>query len=416
MSSSGAALPRSAVSIVVTCAVVIFVEGYDQSVYGAVLPVLVRDPNWDLTNAQAGYVGSAAFVGMLFGALTAGWLAARVSRRRVIIGCLVIMGFFGTWCAFATTGAELGVLRFLTGLGLGGVLPLTSTLTLAAASPKWRSMVYAVMFAAIPIGGLTGAVLAIPVVPAWGPSVMFALPLPLVVAAVALSWWILPDTPFGASAGRTATGPEPAGEGFGGRFLLPTALFVTATGMALMLWYGLNTWLPGIMREAGYDLGSALAFQVALNAGAAVGSVVVALMADRWGARPAVVAIYAGTALVLVMSMVAPPQAVLYLLITLAGTGAQSGLIVLNTLVNRSYPERLRAQALGLTLGVGRTGAIVAPSVVGLIVGSSIVGSFTLFAACALSAGLLAAVAVLVMQRRHRSTPDPTQGSSSAVR
>lgn len=406
---------RSAASVVATCAVVIFVEGYDQAVYGAVLPVLVRDPGWDLTNAQAGFVGSAAIVGMLFGALGAGWLAARVSRRRVIIGCLLVMGLFGTWCALATNGVELGVLRFLTGLGLGGVLPLTSTITLAAASPKWRSMVYAIMFAAIPIGGLTGAVLAIPVVPAWGPSIMFALPVPLVVVAVALSWWILPDTPFGTRAGTAATDPEPAGEGFRGRFLLPTGLFITATGLALMLWFGLNTWLPGIMREAGYDLGSALAFQVALNAGAAVGSVVVALMADRWGARPAVVAIYGGTALVLVLSMVAPPQALLYLLIMLAGTGAQSGLIVLNTLVDRSYPVRLRAQALGLTLGVGRTGAVIAPAVVGLIVGSSIVGSFTLFAACALSAGLLAAVAVLVMRRRQRSAPTSSQPSSSAA-
>jgi len=313
---------RGASTIVVTCAFVVLLEGYDQSVYGAVLPVLVRDPAWNLSNAQAGYVGSAAFVGMLIGALTSGWLAARISRRSVVVGCLAIMAVFGTWCALATTGTTLGVLRFLTGVGLGGVLPLTSTITLAVAPGRVRSMTYAAMFAAIPIGGLLGAVLAIPVIPGWGPMVMFALPLPLIVVAIALSWFCLPDTPAGADGVESV--PHPTSQvGFRGALLLPTVLLIA----------------------------------------------------------------------VLVGTMATPTQAVLYLLIFLAGTGAQGGLVVLNSVVDRSYPPWLRAQALGLTLGIGRIGAIIAPSVVGLIVGQSTVGSFSLFASCAVAAAILIALA-----------------------
>jgi AAHS family benzoate transporter-like MFS transporter len=91
--------------------------------------------------------------------------------------------------------------------------------------------------------------------------------------------------------------------------------------------------------------------------------------------------------------MATPTQAVLYLLIFLAGTGAQGGLVVLNSVVDRSYPPWLRAQALGLTLGIGRIGTIIAPSVVGLIVGQSTVGSFSLFASCAVAAAILIALA-----------------------
>ncbi|MDT7678775.1 MAG: hypothetical protein QOD82_6677, partial [Pseudonocardiales bacterium] len=63
-----------------------------------------------------------------------------------------------------------------------------------------------------------------------------------------------------------------------------------------------------------------------------------------------------GAAVVLVGTMATPTPAVLYLLIFLAGTGAQGGLVVLNSVVDRSYPPWLRAQALGLTLGIGRIG------------------------------------------------------------
>lgn len=385
--------PRGAVAIVVTCAFLVLLEGYDQSVYGAVLPALVHDPAWHLSNAQAGYVGSAAFAGMLVGALTSGWLAARYARRAVVTGCLVVMAVFGTWCAFTTTGATLGLFRLLTGIGLGGLLPLTTTITLAVAPRRLRHMTYALMFAAIPIGGLLGAVAAIPVIPAFGPTPMFALPLPLILLALALCWAYLPESP----AGTDEVDPLPE-RGFLGSLLTPTVLFVAATLLGLLLWYGLNTWLPGIMRAAGYDLGSSLSFQIALNAGAAVGSVVVAVLADRTGGPVVAGGIYLGAAIVLVTAIASPPRAVLYLLVLLAGTAGQGGLVVLNTVVDRSYPAHLRAKALGLTLGIGRIGAIIAPSVVGLVVGQSTVGSFTLFAGCAVVAAVLIAFAVVTVR------------------
>lgn len=381
-----------ALPIVLTCAFVILLEGYDQGVYGATLPVLVRDPSWHLTNAHAGLVGSAAFAGMLVGALATGGLANRFGLRSVILGCISVMALFGTLCAFTSTGTTLGTFRFLTGVGLGGVLPLTSTITLAVAPARRRSMIYAAMFAAIPIGGLLAAVIALRVIPAHGPMVMFALPLPLLLVAAMLSWRFLPATPAGADESGAVAGTV-SYAGFRGARLRPTVFFVGATLVGLLLWYGLNTWLPGIMRAAGYDLGSSLSFQIVLNAGAAIGSVVVALFADRLGGPRVAIAIYAGAALVMLATISSPPQAVLYLLILLAGTGAEGGLVVLNSVVDRSYPPHLRAQALGLTLGIGRLGAIIAPSAVGVIVGHSTIGSFSLFAGCAMAAAIFIALA-----------------------
>jgi MFS transporter, AAHS family, benzoate transport protein len=379
---------RRTLAVVLTCAAVVLFEGYDQSVYGAVLPELVRDPAWHLSNGQAGLIGSAAFGGMLVGALAAGRAAARTSRRVVVTACLLVMVVFGTWCAATTSGPQLAGARFLTGVGLGGVLPLTSTITLEVAPERRRGLVYAAMFAAIPLGGLLGALLAIPVIPVRGPMALFVLPLPLAVVALLAAWIFLPNTPAG---GNQAPEGRPR---VSGRMVTVTALFVGATLLGLMMWYGLNTWLPGIMRASGYDLGSSLSFQVVLNAGAAIGSLATALLADRIGTSVASVAIYLGAALVLVAVLTEPPRSVLYLLVLCAGTGAQGGLVVLNSLVDRSYPARLRAEALGLTLGIGRIGAIIAPAVVGLIVGHSSTGSFVLFAGCAVLAAALIVPAV----------------------
>ncbi len=118
-----------------------------------------------------------------------------------------------------------------------------------------------------------------------------------------------------------------------------------------------------------------------------------ALFADRLGGPRVAVAIYASAALVMLASISSPPQVVLYLLILLAGTGAQGGLVVLNSVVDRSYPPHLRGQALGLTLSIGRIGAIIAPSIIGVIVGKSTVGSFSLFAGCAIAAAIFVALA-----------------------
>jgi AAHS family benzoate transporter-like MFS transporter len=144
---------RSPGAVVAACGLVVLLEGYDQSVYGAVLPVLVKDASWNLSRANAAYVGSAAFVGMFVGAIVASRLAARISRRTVLLTCVTVFGVCGTACWAAQDGWTLAALRALTGLGLGGVLPVTSTLAFAAVGDRRRMLAYAAMFATIPLGG-----------------------------------------------------------------------------------------------------------------------------------------------------------------------------------------------------------------------------------------------------------------------
>ena len=114
---------RSAALVIALCWLIVVFDGYDLIVYGTTIPALLAHPGWELTPATAGTIGSLAFVGMLVGALTAGSLADRLGRRRAIIGCVAWFTVFTGLCGFSTSPEVFGVLRFLAGLGLGGLVP-----------------------------------------------------------------------------------------------------------------------------------------------------------------------------------------------------------------------------------------------------------------------------------------------------
>ena len=172
--------------------------------------------------------------------------------------------------------------------------------------------------------------------------------------------------------------------------LVATLLFWGASFLGLLLIYGLNTWLPQIMREAGYDLGSALSFLLALNLGAVAGTAVAAWIADRRGLKPvSVVAFLAATVTIGALAF-EPSLPAIYALLAVAGVGTIGTQILVNAYVGSYYPAGMRATALGWSLGIGRLGAIVGPTLGGYLLDSElgVDVNFWVFAA----AGLLGAV------------------------
>src|SRR3712207_9338237 len=138
--------------------------------------------------------------------------------------------------------------------------------------------------------------------------------------------------------------------------------------MGLLLVYGLNNWLPTIMREAGYDLGNSLAFLLVLNVGAIVGLLVAGTVADRVGARTAGIAWFASGALFLALLSVRLPTAGLYAMCFLTGCFVFSAQVLVYAFVSANHPPQVRATALGWSAGAGRIGAIVCPVVTGALV------------------------------------------------
>ncbi len=171
---------------------------------------------------------------------------------------------------------------------------------------------------------------------------------------------------------------------------------------SLLTVFGVSTWLPQIMRTAGYGVSSAIGFLLLYSAGAVVGTLIAATLAERIGAKAMVLTGFATATLALLLIATTPPTWIAMVLVALAGFGGLGTQNMLNDHVAGYYPAAARATGLGWALGIGRLGAIAGPTYGALFVGagSAVAASCLAFAAPA----LLGALAMSGLPRRDRST------------
>lgn len=397
---------RKAAMAILACWLLVVFDGYDLIVFGTVQSSLLAIDDWGLTPATMGTIGSLAFVGMMIGALAAGRLSDALGRRRTILACAILFSTLTTLCAFAPNPVVFGVLRLLAGIGLGGLVPSANAMVAELVPDRWRSTMATLMMSGVPIGGSIAAVTGMWVIPAFGWEAMFLISIIALVAVVPLAFRYLPETlSFKHRSGPSARRNSGFGQLLRAPYVGASVLFAVASLAILFAWYGLGTWLPNLMQQAGYDLGSALTFALALNLGAVAGSAVTAWAGDRFGAAPtaAVASLVAGIGLVVIMST--PPVAVVYAMLILAGVGTHGTAALLIAAVANHYPERLRGTALGWVMGMGRIGAVAAPQVGGLLLAAGL-GVNSNFLVFALGAAL-AAVLFGVITFRIRPVADP---------
>jgi AAHS family benzoate transporter-like MFS transporter len=406
---------KGSAAAVLVCWLLVVFDGYDLIVYGTVQSSLISETGWGLTKATAGTIGSMAFVGMMIGAIFAGRMADSWGRRRTILGCAVVFSIFTILCAFAPNAAVFGGLRLLAGIGLGGLVPSANALVAELVPTKWRSTIATLMMSGVPIGGSIAALVGIQLIPAFGWESMFLVAVLALMVVVPLGLKYLPETLAPVSAADRATRKTKEPAGFSSLLRAPylgvSLLFALATIATLFAWYGLGTWLPNLMQLAGYNLGSALTFALALNLGAVAGSVITAWAGTRFGPIPTAIAAAAVAAGALVVLVTGPPVTVVYLMLVLAGVGTHGTQCLIIAAVASHYPGHLRGTALGWALGTGRIGAVAAPQVGGLLLaaGLGVNSNFLAFAgAAAIAALLLAAIGL-----KLKSKSSISQGASN---
>ncbi|MFC9549989.1 MFS transporter [Rhodococcus sp. NPDC056960] len=429
LTSSAPGAPRSSASIVALCFVIIVYDGYDLVVYGATVPSLLAYEPWHLDAGQVGAIGSYALVGMLLGALLSGWLASRIGARAIVLGSLISFSVLMGLTAIAPNPEVFGLLRFLGGLGLGGVVPTVIALTVEYSPPSRRQFNNALMYSGYSVGGMLSALAALALLPENSFRVMYALGLLPLITIVPLAWRYLPESAaFLVGKGRTGEAralaarfgidlPAPSATTSNGSMAalvtgprrIPLLLLVIASFCGLLLVYGVNTWLPNIMRQSGYSLGSSLSFLVVLNLGAIVGALAASRAADRFGSKPVTVASFllaVGAILALGTGL---PVIAAMAVVAVAGLGTVGTQILVNGYVATYFGENERAAALGLSLGLGRVGAIVGPILGGWIASSAlgVEWNFYTFAA-------FAAVGCLAVALVSRSTSGPRPSNATA--
>ncbi|BBC31069.1 uncharacterized protein SGFS_023630 [Streptomyces graminofaciens] len=412
-SRSNATWPPVTLLVLAICGITVISDGYDVVIYGAVIPSLLHEPGWGLSPAGAGLIGSFALVGMLIGATTVGTLTDRLGRRKMLICCLAWFSVMTGLCATATSPEVFGLFRFLAGLGLGGVLPTASALSGEYSHPKSRNLVFAILFSGFPVGGIIAALTGIFVIPRFGWQAMFLLGLLPLLLVVPLAFKLLPESISflqaqgrHAEAARTADrwnitldderkavpASEPGQSGtesdsmspvralFSRSYVVATLCFLLMTCLCLFMIYGFNTWLPEIMRRAGYSAGSSLGFLLVFNLGAVVGTLVISLAADRLGSKPIITTTFLVSSVAVILLSLRLPTTVLYAAVALGGVGAMGTQTFVLAYVSKHYPVRMGATALGWTLGFGRLGSMLAPPLLGLIIGAGLAFQWNFYA------------------------------------
>jgi MFS family permease len=197
--------------------------------------------------------------------------------------------------------------------------------------------------------------------------------------------------PAPAADAPVASAANPVRALFSRPFLRNSIAIWVTSFMGLLLVYGLNTWLPTIMREAGYNLGASLTFLLILNAGAVVGLLIAGGVANRIGPRPAAIIWFAGAAVFLALLSVKVSFGI-YVLVFLAGCFVFSAQVLVYAFTSANHPPQIRATALGWSAGVGRVGAICGPILGGVMLGAGYAVPWGFYAFALV--GLLGAIAV----------------------
>lgn len=199
---------RSSVLWVITLATIaIIFDGYDLVIYGTVLPTLLNDPSQlgQLTPGTAGALGSYALVGVMIGAFITGAFGDRIGRRKMMLFNMAWFSIGMGATAMAQNLVSFGVLRCLTGIGIGGLVATAGAMVAEFAPTGKRNMFNMIVYSGVPAGGVLAAVMAMLVGDQIGWRGLFwlgALPL---VTLLPLAYFKMPESPqWLASRGRLA--------------------------------------------------------------------------------------------------------------------------------------------------------------------------------------------------------------------
>lgn len=417
--------------VAIWCGVLVALDGLDVQVIAFVAPVIA--PAWGVPIAAFGPVFGLGLLGLMFGALIAGPLADRYGRKPVIVVSATILGIFSLATADAHTLGQLLILRMLTGLGLGGVLPNAVALTSEYSPRRSRATVIAVMFCGYSIGGGISALVSARLIPAYGwPSAfIFGGIIPLLLAP-AIYWWVPESIDFltqrtqktrqiATLLNRIASATVFRGhesfttadknlEGFTVRHLFTqgraatTLLLWVAFFSNLLVLYLLAAWLPAMMQAAGVPIGQAIVFTAFLNLGGIIGTCALGPLVSRWGAAAVIAILHViAAASTVTIGLAGNDTTLLALGIFGAGFCVIGGLNFLNALAASKYPTAIRSTGVGWGLGIGRIGSIIGPIMAGVLLAGHISLPQLYFIAAV--PALIVALSVLPLGRKGGEAP-----------
>lgn len=378
-------------------------DAMDTGIIAFVLPTLAKA--WSLTTQEMGLIGSMGLVGMAVGAMLAGELADRFGRKRMFMATLVLYSAATGLCSIAWSFHSLLVFRFLVGFGLGGQLPVAVTLVTEYAPPAVRGRFIVLLESFWGVGWLLAALISYLVIPRFSWHAAFLLGAAPALYVFYIFHWIpesvrylltqgrqaeadsivrrietscgLAPVPMAAPVSTAAAVAVPAPQGPISFLELLRPDFIKRTLMLWCLWfgivysyYGIFTWLPSLMVTNGFTQIKSFEYVMLMTLAQLPGYIAAAYCVERFGRKATLVFFLVSCAVCAYFFGQGGSIAIVLAWgcgMSFFNLGAWG---VVYSYTPELYPTRIRAMGSGWAAAIGRTGGILAPMLVGIMLAS----------------------------------------------
>lgn len=427
--------------VIICCFLVVMMDGFDTAAIGFIAPA-IRE-HWQLSAADLAPLFGAGLLGLTAGALLCGPLSDKLGRKRVIEWCVALFGLFSLLSAFSPNLEILIVLRFLTGLGLGGAMPNTITMTSEYLPSRRRGALVTLMFCGFTLGSALGGIVSAQLVAVigWhgilvlGGVLPLALFFGLLVALPESPRWLVRRQRPQAQISRTVSAmtgeryentefwlDEPAAtqkgsisQLFAGRQLTITLMLWVVFFMSLLIIYLLSSWMPTLLNHRGIDLQHASWVTAAFQVGGTLGALLLGVLMDKFNPFWVLAVSYAlGAVCIVMIGLSENGLWLMALAIFGTGIGISGSQVGLNALTATLYPTQSRATGVSWSNAIGRCGAIVGSVSGGMMMAMNFSFDtlfFVIAVPAAVSAVMLTLLTLVVRQSSRVPESQPVMGA-----
>ncbi len=393
--------------VIALCFLMNILDGMDVLVISYAASALAAE--WAISPEALGVVFSAGLFGMTAGAIVLAPVADLLGRRSLILICLVVMSIGILLTAHTENIAQLTILRFVSGLGIGAMLASAATMTAEYAPDRRKNFLVSAVLSGYPVGATLSGLVAASVIPEHGWRAMFMVAGVATALAIPLVFFLLPESlNFLTKVGRpnalenankilrsmkcVALDTLPPAAAPVGRSRVSSLFAAGKSTLTLWLWlaffmsfatlYFLISWIPLLAANTGLSEAHAIYAGAVFNLGAFFGIHLQGYSSEIFGLRCAISVFLVVAAVLMTVFGYASGSLAVLVLFGLVGFAVQGGFTGLYSVAARLYPTEVRATGVGWGIGVGRVGAIVGPALGGVLigVGLSINANFIVFA------------------------------------
>jgi len=407
-------------TLLVLCFLVVAIDGFDTAAIGFLAPAIRAQ--WHVAPAAMAPLFGAGLFGLMAGALLFGPLADRFGRKTLLVATTAFFGLASLASMLAPDLGTLIVLRFLTGLGLGGAMPNAITLTSEYCPRPRRSGLVTLMFCGFTIGSALGGIASAQLLPVIGWRGMLALGgiLPLLLAPV-LALRLPESLRFLVARGRAperllaiarrldpalpdthrfvpdaASAASPVGELFRGGMLTGTLLLWATFFASLLIVYLVSSWTPTLLASIGVPLQRAALVTAMFQVGGTVGAIALGRLMDRFDPyRVLGTAYLAAAGFIVLCAGSAGSTWLLAAAIFGVGFCVSGSQVGVNALTAAYYPTSSRATGVSWSNAVGRCGSVLGSMAGGSMMAMDL-GFQAIFSALAVPAVVAAAALTLM--------------------